>query len=86
MPTYDYSCKKCGMFEWVQKMSEKALTRCPKCGSTDIKRHVGSGCGIIFKGTGFYETDYKRKAVTGPGPSKKKEDKPSIAKSSDGKE
>lgn len=61
MPTYDYECDKCGVFEEFQMMSAKKFTECPKCGSKKIKRLIGAGMGIIFKGTGFYETDYKRK-------------------------
>ncbi len=62
MPTYDYECPKCGhMFELFQKMTAKRLTICPQCNSKKLKRLIGSGAGIIFKGTGFYETDYKRK-------------------------
>jgi len=61
MPTYDYECTKCKhTFEILQKMSDKPLEKCPKCGAI-VKRLIGKGSGIIFKGTGFYETDYKRK-------------------------
>jgi len=62
MPTYDYECKKCGHeFEAQQKMSDKLLDKCPKC-SGSLRRLIGKGSGIIFKGSGFYETDYKRKS------------------------
>lgn len=62
MPTYDYECPKCGhKFELFQKMTEAVLTHCPECNSKQIKRLIGFGSGIIFKGSGFYETDYKRK-------------------------
>lgn len=61
MPTYDYKCKDCGFsFEKFQKMSDEPLTECPNCKGT-VKRLIGGGAGIIFKGTGFYETDYKKK-------------------------
>ncbi len=61
MPTYEYKCKDCGfLFEKFQKMSDEPLTECPNCKGT-VKRLIGSGAGIIFKGTGFYETDYKKK-------------------------
>jgi len=61
MPTYEYECTKCNhAFEASQKMSDKRLTECPKCGAA-VKRLIGKGSGIIFKGSGFYETDYKRK-------------------------
>ena len=62
MPTYDYECLGCKhTFELFQMMSEKPIKKCPKCGKNKVKRLIGSGMGIIFKGSGFYETDYKRK-------------------------
>jgi len=61
MPTYDYKCNKCGYkFEKIQKMSDEKLKTCPKCGG-EVRRLIGEGAGIIFKGTGFYCTDYKGK-------------------------
>ncbi|MFA7677242.1 MAG: FmdB family zinc ribbon protein [Candidatus Omnitrophota bacterium] len=60
MPTYDYKCLKCGdKFEAFQKMSDKPLKECPKC-KGQVRRLIGSGCGLIFKGKGFYATDYKK--------------------------
>ena len=60
MPTYDYICEKCGdQFEHFQKMSSEPLTVCSKCGG-HLKRLIGSGVGIIFKGSGFYCTDYRK--------------------------
>lgn len=60
MPTYEYKCRECGYgFEKFQLMSDKRLKKCPQCGGS-IQRLIGSGAGIIFKGEGFYETDYKR--------------------------
>lgn len=62
MPTYDYECTKCGhTFEAFQQMSDKPLTKCPKC-DKKLRRLIGSGAGIIFKGSGFYATDYKKKS------------------------
>jgi putative FmdB family regulatory protein len=62
MPTYDYECTKCShVFEATQKMTEKPLSKCPKC-SGKLKRLIGSGSGIIFKGSGFYATDYRKPA------------------------
>ncbi len=61
MPTYDYECEKCGhRFEHFQKMSDELLKKCPKCGKK-VQRLIGGGSGIIFKGSGFYDTDYKKK-------------------------
>ena len=62
MPTYDYQCDKCGnTFEKFEKMTAKSLDKCPKCGGI-LHRLIGGGSGILFKGTGFYETDYKKKS------------------------
>jgi putative FmdB family regulatory protein len=60
MPTYEYECTHCGhRFEASQKMTDPALTKCPKC-THKLKRLIGSGSGIIFKGNGFYATDYRK--------------------------
>ncbi len=62
MPTYDYECTGCGhRFEAFQKMTDAPLTQCPSC-KGDVRRLIGSGMGLIFKGSGFYSTDYKKKA------------------------
>ncbi len=62
MPTYQYECAACEhAFETMQSMMDKKLKKCPKCGKLKLHRLIGAGSGIIFKGTGFYETDYKRK-------------------------
>ncbi|MFH1776864.1 MAG: zinc ribbon domain-containing protein [Candidatus Omnitrophota bacterium] len=61
MPTYDYECRKCRRtFEVFQKMTDEPQKKCPKCGGK-VSRLIGAGCGLIFKGSGFYITDYKRK-------------------------
>ncbi|MFH1753527.1 MAG: FmdB family zinc ribbon protein, partial [Candidatus Omnitrophota bacterium] len=61
MPTYDYECTECShRFELFQNMTAAPISVCPKCNGV-VKRLIGSGAGIIFKGSGFYETDYKRK-------------------------
>jgi putative FmdB family regulatory protein len=63
MPTYEYVCTKCSHeFEIFQSMNDAQLKKCPKCGKLALKRLVGSGAGLIFKGSGFYITDYKNKA------------------------
>lgn len=62
MPTYEYACQKCEhTFEQFQSMREDPLTKCPECGKKSLKRLVGGGAGLIFKGTGFYITDYRKK-------------------------
>ena len=59
MPTYEYKCLNCDYtFEVFQSMSAKVIEECPKCGGK-VKRLIGAGAGPIFKGKGFYQTDYK---------------------------
>jgi len=59
MPTYEYECKQCNhRFEQFQRITAKPLEDCPECGGA-VKRLIGLGAGIIFKGSGFYCTDYK---------------------------
>jgi len=61
MPTYEYECKKCEYkFEVFQSMTDKPKKRCPKCRS-GLRKLIGAGSGIIFKGSGFYATDYRSK-------------------------
>jgi putative FmdB family regulatory protein len=63
MPTYDYLCQACGhSFEHFQSMSAKIFRKCPKCKKLKLIRLIGSGAGVIFKGSGFYETDYRSKS------------------------
>lgn len=58
MPTYEYACPKCGMFDLFQSMKDAPLVKCPTCRSK-VKRQIGTGAGVIFKGSGFYQTDYR---------------------------
>jgi putative FmdB family regulatory protein len=60
MPTYDYVCKACGAsLEIFQSMKESPKRKCPTCGKLALERQIGAGAGFIFKGSGFYETDYR---------------------------
>ncbi len=60
MPTYEYECRACGhAFEKFQSMSAAPVKVCPACGRRKVKRLLGAGAGIIFKGSGFYATDYR---------------------------
>ena len=60
MPTYDYLCASCNhKFEKFESMSANPSKKCPECGKMKLQRLIGSGAGVIFKGSGFYETDYR---------------------------
>ena len=60
MPTYDYQCQTCGhKFELFQQMSDPVKKKCPECKKLQLKRLIGSGSAVMFKGSGFYETDYR---------------------------
>lgn len=60
MPTYDYECSQCEhKWEEFQSITAKPLRKCPACGKLRAKRVIGAGAGIIFKGSGFYQTDYR---------------------------
>ena len=82
MPTYDYRCKECGYtFEEFQSMSSELLVTCPSCGKPALKRLMAGGAGMIFKGSGFYHTDYK----TSKPASKESESKPASKSSESSK-
>ena len=78
MPTYEYVCTKCGHeMEAFQSMKDAPLKQCPACKKAGLKRKVGGGAGLIFKGSGFYITDYKKKSGTPDAkPAAKPESKP----------
>lgn len=60
MPTYDYQCAACGhAFEKFQSMTARVLRKCPSCGKPKLERLIGTGAAVIFKGSGFYQTDYR---------------------------
>lgn len=60
MPTYDYRCNNCEHeFELFQSMKDGVKKKCPECGKLALERLIGLGAGVIFKGSGFYETDYR---------------------------
>lgn len=92
MPTYEYECASCGQrMEAFQSITARPLKKCPACGERQLQRLIGTGAGIIFKGSGFYETDYRsedykkaakaeKEAISG---SDKKDDKKKDAKKTD---
>jgi putative FmdB family regulatory protein len=60
MPTYEYACGECGhQYDQFQSIKAEPLKVCPKCGKRRLKRLIGTGGGVIFKGSGFYQTDYR---------------------------
>ena len=97
MPTYEYECEKCGhQFEKFQSITDEPVKRCPEC-RCKVKKLIGAGAGLIFKGSGFYETDYRsdnykaaeikdrKPAVSGKKESKSKTKSSSTASSSKSK-
>ena len=89
MPTYESRCNKCShQFELFQSMKDSPKRKCPECGKNALERLIGVGAGIIFKGSGFYETDYrsdsykKSAAADKAGASEKKNGSTSAAKDS----
>jgi putative FmdB family regulatory protein len=94
MPTYEYKCKNCEhVFEQFQSMKDAPLRKCPECGKNTLERLIGTGAAILFKGSGFYQTDYRsesykaaQKAESGTGTkhSKAGESSAGTAKPSDG--
>jgi putative FmdB family regulatory protein len=61
MPTYEYKCRACDhRFEAFQSMTEAAITNCPHCGKEEVERLISPGGGLLFKGSGFYITDYRK--------------------------
>jgi len=80
MPTYSYECESCGKdFELSQRMTDPPADRCPDCGGP-VRRKIGSGAGIIFKGSGFYATDYRSSEYKTKQSLEKGESKPSSSK------
>ena len=62
MPTYDYICNDCEkMYEYFQSMSDAPIKECPECKKNSLRRVISGGTGLIFKGSGYYLTDYKNK-------------------------
>ena len=74
MPTYQYQCTSCGhRLEEFHSIVEPPLLRCPECSTDSLVRIIGGGGGLIFKGTGFYQTDYKKRGARSPGEREREE-------------
>lgn len=84
MPTYDYECKKCGIFEEFQSITAEPMKKCPECGGP-VRRLISGGAGVIFKGSGFYATDYRSESYKRDAKKEEGLSKPSESKSSDSK-
>jgi putative FmdB family regulatory protein len=85
MPTYDYECDACDhKFEFFQSMSEDPLKKCPKCGKKKLRRLFGAGAAVMFKGSGFYQTDYRSESYKKSADADKKSSEPAPS-ASDGK-
>ena len=82
MPTYDYECKKCShTWEAFQPITAAPLKKCPECGKSAAKRVIGPGAGIIFKGSGFYLTDYRSDSYKKAAEADKKSSEPAKTES-----
>ncbi len=82
MPTYDYECDACGHeFELFQSITEPVQKKCPKCGKLKLRRLFGTGAAVVFKGSGFYQTDYRSDSYKKAA----EKDKPSSESKSDSK-
>jgi putative FmdB family regulatory protein len=79
MPTYEYQCPDGHAFEKFQKMTDKPRAKCPVCGKAAVRR-ISGGAGLVFKGSGFYITDYGK---DGKGPRKSESEKPAAEAQSD---
>ncbi|OQA57830.1 MAG: Zinc ribbon domain protein [Candidatus Omnitrophica bacterium ADurb.Bin277] len=80
MPTYGYECGACGhQFEKFQSMSDKPVRKCPVCGKAKAKRQIHGGAGVLFKGAGFYQTDYRSQSYK----ASSEKDKPAASCSGD---
>jgi putative FmdB family regulatory protein len=88
MPTYDYVCDACGhQFELFQSIKASPQRKCPECGRLKLRRLIGPGAAIVFKGSGFYKTDYRSESYRKAAAAEKKSDsngtKPSKGKDKD---
>lgn len=80
MPTYDYVCDACKhAFEEFQSFSEEPLKKCPECGKKKLRRLFGTGAAVLFKGSGFYETDYRSESYKSAAKADQESAKPASA-------
>ena len=87
MPTYDYVCEACGhKFEEFQSIKAAPIKKCPACGKLKLNRLIGTGSAVIFKGSGFYQTDYRSDSYTQGAKSESGQKPAETAKTETGKE
>src|SRR5437868_10946002 len=80
MPTYEYVCNACAhQFDEFQSMTEKLLKKCPACGKPKLQRLFGTGAAVLFKGSGFYETDYRSESYKAAAKAEQEPTKPATA-------
>ena len=85
MPTYEYHCDACEHnFDEFQSMSEEPLKKCPQCGKPKLRRVFGAGAAIIFKGSGFYQTDYRSESYKQAAKAEQEAAKPADKNGTDG--
>jgi putative FmdB family regulatory protein len=85
MPTYEYECEKCGTtFERFQSIKDEPIKKCPECGGP-VRRLISAGAGVIFKGSGFYATDYRSESYKQEAKKEKGLDKTTDSKTSEKK-
>ena len=86
MPTYDYECDACGhTFELFQNINDSVKRKCPECKKNKLKRLFGSGAAIVFKGSGFYQTDYRSEGYKKAAKADSKKSESSSSKKSESK-
>jgi putative FmdB family regulatory protein len=86
MPTYEYKCENCGSeFELFQPITARSLRKCRQCGRSGLRRLIGAGAGVIFKGSGFYQTDYRSESYNNEAKKDKEGTKESATKKSEAK-
>lgn len=87
MPTYDYICSDCNAeWELFQSIKAKPVRKCPECGKLKAKRQIGTGAGVIFKGSGFYQTDYRSASYKKGSDAAKKAEKAASSSKSESKD
>ncbi len=86
MPTYDYECEACGhTLEYFQGINDPMLKKCPECKKQKLKRLFGTGAAIVFKGSGFYQTDYRSEGYKKAAAAESKSESPASEGKSDAK-